>query len=138
MYAVGVTGDFTAIHSMVGDVPPEEKEPHPHGYRLEWTLWVEKLDERGFSLDISVLERIRDELFSDMAGKVLNDISWFKEKTTSLEYLCGYVFESLQSAVNGAMEKSDTGRISRMEVRIWENEHAWAGVDGGFSTVRSR
>ena len=138
MYKVGVTGNFTAVHALVGDVPVEEKEPHPHNYYLEWTLWITNLDERGFSLDISLLETIRDELFSSMSGKVLNDLAWFREKTTSLEYLCTYMFESLLKSVRKSMEVADVQRISKMETKVWENENAWAAVNDCFENGRSR
>ncbi len=137
MYKVGVTGRFTAIHSLVGDVPPEEKVPHPHDYYLEWCMQVTDLDVRGFSLDISVLEGIRDRMFAYMAQKVLNDIDWFDGKTTSLENLCGYVFESLVASLREHMERAEVERISRMDVRIWENEYAWAGLEDALVDDRS-
>lgn len=137
MYKVGVTGRFTAIHSLVGDVPPEEKKPHPHDYYLEWCLHVADLDARGFSLDISVLEAIRDRMFGFIAERVLNDIEWFKGKTTSLENLCGYLFESLSSSLHKEMDRADVERISLMEVKIWENEYAWAGVENVLVSDRS-
>ena len=137
MYKVGVTGNFYATHSMSGDVPPEEKVPHRHAYRLEWTFRVVQLDERGFSLDISVLERLRDELFKDLTDTVLNDIPWFAGKTTSLEYLCAYVFEMLRIGVEEYLGSADSSRIDKMEIKVWENDHAWAGIEGVFSQERS-
>jgi len=138
MYKVGVTGDFVAVHALVGDVPPEEKTPHPHTYHLEWTLDVSALDERGFSLDISELERIRDEFFSETAGTVLNDIDWFKGKPTSLENLCEYAFDSLENAIMNSINSKETARISRMEVDIWEHDQAWAGIERALKPDRSK
>ena len=133
MYEVGVTGDFTAIHHMSGDVPPEETVPHQHNYQLEWNLWIKSLDERGYSIDISLLERIRDELAHGLKGKVLNDLDWFAGKTTSLESLCEHVYEKLHFGISKSLRELDLQRISRMEVRIWEHEHAWAGVEMDFT-----
>jgi 6-pyruvoyl-tetrahydropterin synthase len=137
MYKVGVTGEFTAVHSLVGDVSAEEKKPHPHNYYLEWTLWVENLDERGFSLDISLLEEIRDEFFHGMSRKVLNDIAWFEGKQTSLEYLCRYMFDTLSTSLRKFLNAADILRISKMETKVWENDSAWAAVNDLFDEGRS-
>ena len=77
MYKVGVIGLFSAIHSLVGDVAEEEKIPHAHDYKLEWVIDVDELDERGFSLDISVLEGVREELFKYLQDKNLNELEIF-------------------------------------------------------------
>ena len=128
MYKVGITGYFSAIHSLAGDVPEEEKLPHAHDYKLEWTLNVENLDERGFSLDISVLEEIRDDIFQILDGENLNENEFFKDIPVSLENLCNFTYMKFFNELSGRVGSDDLSRTSSMEVRIWENDQAWAGI----------
>ena len=128
MFKVGITGLFTATHSLAGDVPEHEKQAHSHDYKLEWTLEVEALDERGFSLDISVLEKIRDLFFTKLNGQNLNENAFFFRKPVSLENLCSYSYEALHSALLSRTGAEERDRIASMEIRIWENDQAWAGI----------
>lgn len=128
MYMVGVNGFFSAVHSLEGDVPEHEKEPHTHDYKLEWTLELKALDERGFSLDISVLEEIRDQLFKTYADQNLNEFPFFDSKPVSLENFSDFTYDKLYAALTRRIEHKDTERITAMEIRLWENNQAWAGI----------
>ena len=138
MYKVGVTGNFTAVHALVGDVPEEEKQPPPHAYLLAWILSVSELDDRGFSLDISILEEIRDQLFIDLEGCNLNDHDYFQKLSTSLENLCGFVSSSLLKELKKQSRDSDINRVAQMELRIWENDQAWAGIEIDMKSQNKR
>ena len=129
MYTVGVTGKFSAIHALVGDFG-EETIPHSHPYRLEWDFEIESLDENGFSLDISRLIAARDRLFSELNGKNLNKDPFFRDIQTSLENLCVYIANELLETL--APGPAELKRISRMNVRVWETEDAWAGYQKVF------
>lgn len=128
MYKVSVIGFFSAIHSLAGDVPEREKTPHPHDYKLEWILDVDRLDERGFSLDISLLEELRDAVFADVEGKNLNAHGYFDHKPVSLENLCAFIYGQLFKGLAQRIDDGDMERLSRMEIRVWENKQAWAGI----------
>lgn len=128
MYKVGVVGGFSAIHALAGDVPEEEKQPHAHEYKLEWDIEVNHLDERGFSLDISVLEKIRNALFIAIEGVNLNEHEYFKSRPVSLENLCEFVYKNLCTALIQWLSDVELKKISTMEIRIWENSQAWAGI----------
>ncbi|OQX29096.1 MAG: hypothetical protein B0D92_05470 [Spirochaeta sp. LUC14_002_19_P3] len=128
MYKVGVVGRFSAIHTLAGDVPEEEKHPHAHNYKLEWDIEVSQLDERGFSLDISMLEKIRDALFITVEGVNLNEHEYFKNKPVSLENLCEFVYKKLCTGLMQRLSGADLAKITAMEIRIWENSQAWAGT----------
>ena len=128
MYKVSVVGFFSAIHSLAGDVPEREKVPHPHDYKLEWILDIDQLDERGFSLDISLLEKLRDAVFADIEGKNLNAHEYFAHKPVSLENLCDFIYGHLFKELAQRIRDADMKRISCMEIRVWENEQAWAGI----------
>lgn len=124
MYTVGVNGEFSAIHSLVGDFG-DETIPHSHPYRLDWSFEVKQLDETGFALDISRLQAVRDELFNELNGKNLNKDPYFQDRQTSLENLCSYIAARLEELL--ALSPSDRNRLAVMEIRVWESDDAWAG-----------
>lgn len=132
-YRVGVRGNFTAIHALVGDVPEHEKTPHEHEYLLEWTFTLQSLDERGFSLDIALLERLRDALIHEIRGVNLNGLPYFSGVNSSLENLCGFFFQRLSQMLREELGDPDLKRIGEMEIRIWENDQAWAGLAGSVT-----
>jgi len=127
MYKVGVERDFEAIHALVGDVPEEEKHPHPHKYRIEWVFHITSLDQRGFSLDIALLERLLENQCGEIKGVNLNSLEYFKERNSSLENLCSFFTTTLRDKLIGELSGEDARRITSMEIKIWENDHAWAG-----------
>jgi 6-pyruvoyl-tetrahydropterin synthase len=130
MFTVGINGEFSAIHALVGDFG-DETLPHSHPYRLDWSFEVRRLDENGFALDISRLQAVRDELFQELNGKNLNKDPYFQDKQTSLENLCSYIAGSLEDLL--ALSSSDQKRLAGMEIRVWESDDAWAGYKKVFS-----
>ena len=129
MYKVGVTGNFSAIHALVGDFG-EETIPHSHPYRLEWDFSLTALDANGFSLDISRLQTVRDELFTALNGTNLNKEPFFREVQTSLENVCAYIAGELMTRLNPS--KGDLQRMASMSVTLWESDDAWAGFQQQF------
>lgn len=133
-YRVGVRGNFTAIHALVGDVPEYEKHPHEHEYLLEWLFTLHSLDDRGFSLDIALLEKIRDTHIAEIRGVNLNDLPYFSSVNSSLENLCGFFFQRLSALLKDQLTAEDLKRIEEMEIRIWENDQAWAGLSAPITS----
>ena len=136
MYRVGVKCHFTAVHILEGDVPEDERLPHSHEYVLEWIFDVTELDSRGFSLDIALLERQAEKLCSFIGGIKLHELDYFADRNSSLENLCAYLRDCLADGLREELREADLGRIGSMEVRIWENEGAWAGISGEFPAPR--
>jgi 6-pyruvoyltetrahydropterin/6-carboxytetrahydropterin synthase len=132
MYSVGVKQDFSAIHALVGDVDPEEKVPHPHEYTMEWRFRVKSLDHMGFSLDIAMLELTLGSLLRSIQDFSLNELPYFAELQTSLENLCRFFFDRLSTSLREQLRGDDISRIDSMHLRIWENENAWAGIEGNI------
>jgi 6-pyruvoyltetrahydropterin/6-carboxytetrahydropterin synthase len=123
MYRVCVTGSFSAVHSLVGDFA-EETIPHSHDYLLEWRYTVPSLDEQGFAVNIAHMEAARDEVFALVAGRNLNDEPFFRGRQTSIENLARYFSTTLEEHLRSkGFSRRD---IIENEVRLWENDHAWA------------
>jgi 6-pyruvoyltetrahydropterin/6-carboxytetrahydropterin synthase len=128
MFTTTITHDFEVHHFLRGDFGAES-QPHSHPYRLEWRIKNTRLDENGFATDIAWMEKIAEELLTPLKGQLLNDLPYFKSRQPSLENLCVYLWNNLDSQC-----KANKQHSSEMEIRIWENDHAWAAYSALTNT----
>ncbi len=123
MFATGISRSFTARHALRGDFGPESV-PHSHPYRIEWICRTPVLDGNGFSVDISLQERVLEDVLDSIDDRLLNDLPYFRDRQPSLENLAVYLSDHLRQRV--ARKGGDPSGIEEQEVRIWESETAWA------------
>jgi 6-pyruvoyltetrahydropterin/6-carboxytetrahydropterin synthase len=119
MYEVALNREFDAFHFLVGGDWGEENRPHSHHYKVEMLLAGENLDSFGYLLDITIVERIMDDMVEYFEGRMLNEMPEFKGLNPSIEHFCRIWCDSL-------LTKLETDRLAFVRVRIWENEIAWA------------
>lgn len=128
MYTLCAQRGFTARHYLVGGDWGSENQPHAHSYRIEIRLSAQDLDASGYLLDLAVLEPILDECVARYADQLLNDLDEFADLNPSLEHFarlfCARMLRQLGRQGFGSVE-----------VRIWENEIAWASYQEDFSCV---
>lgn len=126
MYALGLQRSFTARHYLTGGDWGPENLPHSHPYRVEIRLSASQLDEHGYLADLCRLEPILDDCTAAYREQVLNDLPEFEGLNPSIEHFarlfCTRFLQSLGSH-----------RFEVVEVRIWENEDAWASFRETFS-----
>lgn len=122
MYSAGVTRPLRARHYLVGDFG-DESVPHSHPYRIELICRSTELDENGFSTDIAAMEQVLEATLERIDDVLLNDLPWFTGKQTSLEHLARYLVEQLRRGLS----ERDAAPKEPLEIKIWENENAWAG-----------
>ena len=135
MYRVGIKRPFKASHFLAGDFE-DESRPHEHTYTADWIMEVDGLDENGFSVDIALMEELLEEVTTSVEGVLLNDLPFFENRQSSVEntaeYLSRELFEKL--AERGASLE----RLRRSEMRIWENDSAWASYATEDPSHRNR
>lgn len=122
MFRAGVSRPLRARHYLVGDFG-EESTPHSHPYRVEAISRTRALDENGFSTDIAAMEAVLEELLGSIDDVLLNDLPWFTSRQPSLENLAIYLAERLREG----LAAREAAPEEPLEIRIWENESAWAG-----------
>ena len=119
IYALGVNTDFSAQHYLVGgDFGPVD-ELHAHDYRVEVVLEGDELDEHGFLVDIVRVKAELERLVERYRDATLNELPELAGVNPGLEALSRVFAESLRDGL-------DTGALSALAVKIWENERAWA------------
>ena len=122
MYTLEVRRDFVAQHYLIGGDFGPENDRHSHHYLLELHLRGEELDELGYLVDITEVERVLDATVERYRDHTLNDLDEFDGLNPSIEHFCRIVWKRLE-------EQLPVERLSGMEVRMWENEIARAGYE---------
>jgi len=122
MYALSVRRDFSAEHFLIGGDWGAENAPHTHAYRLEVELEGDSLDQHGYLLDIVDLEARLEAIVARYSGRRLNDLPEFSGLNPSLEHFARLVCQALA-------EGATAPNLSRLRVRLWENEIAWASYE---------
>ena len=126
-YALGVNTEFTAKHYLVGGDFGPEGELHAHDYRVEVVLEGDQLDEHGFLVDIVRVKAELARLVDRYRDAILNDLPELEGKNPGCEEFSRVFAESLR-------DRLETGRLSNLTVKIWENPEAWAQCRLALST----
>jgi len=122
VFSTGVSRPLRARHFLVGDFG-DESVPHSHPYRIELVCTSAALDSNGFSTDIAVMESVLEGVLAEIDEVLLNDLPYFERRQPSLENLALYLVEELRAQLTAR----SAAPSQPLEIRIWENEHAWAG-----------
>jgi 6-pyruvoyltetrahydropterin/6-carboxytetrahydropterin synthase len=119
MYAVAVTVDLIAQHSLIGGDWGAENQLHSHPYVLELQLEGEQLDRHGYLVDIVDVERALDQVRATYRDHTLNELAPFAGLNPSLEHFARIVCESLS-------DRLPASNLSAVTVKLWESRTAWA------------
>jgi len=123
LYQLCLLREFTARHYLVGGDWGSENREHAHRYKLEWELGAVVLDDDGFLIDLTVLEKALVHIVEGITDQVLNDLPAFRERNPSLERFAHYLSDQLV----GFLDQADpTARIQHSIIRLWESHSAWA------------
>ncbi len=125
MYTLALQRDFTASHFLIGGDWGDENHLHNHSYRVEVHLIGRRLDVHGYLVDLDHLEAILERCVSRYRGQTLNTLQEFQGINPSLEHFAKRFFDAL-------FQEMDRDRLDGGEIRIWENEAAWASYQETF------
>jgi 6-pyruvoyltetrahydropterin/6-carboxytetrahydropterin synthase len=120
MYRVAVRKDFIAQHYLVGGDWGAENLVHSHHYVLELELTGETLDQHNYLVDIVDIDNQLKEQVDYYRDRTLNDLVEFKNTNPSLEHFARVLCEALSGGIVA-------DNIRGVNVRLWENDLAWAG-----------
>jgi 6-pyruvoyltetrahydropterin/6-carboxytetrahydropterin synthase len=120
MYRVAVRKDFIAQHYLIGGDWGAENQPHSHHYVLELELVGDSLDQHNYLVDIVNIETKMNDQIASYRDHLLNDLPEFRDKNPSLEFFARLLCEALARTILPP-------HIRMINVRLWENDFAWAG-----------
>lgn len=119
MYTVAVKRDFIARHYLIGGDWGSENQLHAHHYQVELQLYGEELDRHGYLVDIVEIEAVLDALAKHYRDRTLNELAEFKDLNPSIEHFSRILCKTLDAHIQAS-------NIRSLQVKIWENEIAWA------------
>jgi 6-pyruvoyltetrahydropterin/6-carboxytetrahydropterin synthase len=125
MYQLALQRAFIAQHYLIGGDWGAENQPHSHPYRLEVRLSGPELDPHGYLVDLDQLEQILTELVTRYQDRLLNEMPEFDQLNPSIERFAKIMCERL-------LDKMGLHRFRSVEIRLWENEIAWASFRKDF------
>jgi 6-pyruvoyltetrahydropterin/6-carboxytetrahydropterin synthase len=118
-YRVAVQRDFIAQHYLIGGDWGPENQLHSHHYEVELLLEGETLDQHGYLVDIVDVENALDEVVGRFRDKALNDLPDFSGLNPSIEHFSRIICTALSNRIKAP-------NVGAVQVKIWENEIAWA------------
>ncbi|WP_299024992.1 6-carboxytetrahydropterin synthase [uncultured Thermanaerothrix sp.] len=122
MYRVGVSRSFIAQHYLIGGDWGDENLPHSHHYRIDVEVSGEHLDSHFYLVDIVALETALEAQVARYRDRLLNDLPEFAGVNPSLEFFARLLCQNLTNNL-------PTKGLSRLCVRLWEHENAWAAFE---------
>jgi 6-pyruvoyltetrahydropterin/6-carboxytetrahydropterin synthase len=123
MFTITLSKEVVAHHILPLEGP--EGMRHSHAYRIQVEVAGPRLDEKGFLMDISSLERFLEAQLSRFRDRTLNDMEEFSGMVPTLETFCHVIWTILSKNI-------DTEKLEDMTVTIWESGTACASYRKGF------
>jgi 6-pyruvoyltetrahydropterin/6-carboxytetrahydropterin synthase len=119
MFRLSVSRDFVAQHFLTVPDPGPEGEVHSHHFEVAVRFAGPDLNEYGYLVDIDAVDAALDRLESRYRDALLNDLPEFEDANPSVERFARVFGDRF-------VEHVPTDHPTRLTVRMWEDEDAWA------------
>ncbi|MDX9801440.1 MAG: 6-carboxytetrahydropterin synthase [Spirochaetia bacterium] len=116
---------FISRHFLIGGDWGDENTIHSHPYEIELRIKGNILDRHNYLTDLVMVQEILDETVSCYNDRLLNDLPPFADTNPSLEIFSRILAEEISG-------KLDSASLISIEVRLWENDSAWASWEKTF------
>jgi 6-pyruvoyltetrahydropterin/6-carboxytetrahydropterin synthase len=126
MYTLMVQRDFIAQHFLTVPNCGPENEWHSHHFALEVLLEGPALNEHGYLVDIVDVKDAISAIVDRYEDATMNDLPEFENRNPSIEHFSRIVCHSFQDRI-------DTSNLSRITIKIWEDDEAWASYQTDIS-----
>lgn len=117
MYKLTIRSHFDAAH-FLANYEGGCEELHGHTYRVEVVAQGEELDKAGIVCDFKHLKKAVSEVMSQVDHKNLNEVSPFKETSSTTENLAKHFFYQLKQVL--------PKKVDLKEVTVWESDNTSA------------
>lgn len=114
MFTLIVKDSFSAAHRLE-HYKGKCEALHGHNYAVEAFFSGERLNKDGMLVDFTVLKTYLKGVLDTLDHKYINEVPFFREKTSSSEHVAVYIYGELKSRLK------EEG-VSLKEVRVWESE----------------
>ncbi len=122
MYTLAVRRNFIARHFLIGGDWGPENYPNSHHYLLELQLSGRELDQHGYLVDITEVEKNLDGIIDHFKEQMLNELPEFAGLNPSIEHFARILAASLN-------ERLQAPGLAGLKVVLWENDSAWTSYE---------
>ncbi|KXB06666.1 hypothetical protein AKJ52_01840 [candidate division MSBL1 archaeon SCGC-AAA382C18] len=122
MHTIGLKKQCKAKH-FLPDQKGKENDIHSHKYTIEVIFSGEKINKKGYLLDINELNKILEKIFEKFENNILNELPEFRNINPTLENFSKILWRLIGKEL-------ETENISTLKVKIHESEDAYASYGG--------
>ena len=130
MYAVEVRDRIMIAHSLPDPFFGPAQSMHGATFVIDVAFFRAELTTQNVVVDIGAALRELSKILQPLAYKNLDTLPEFKDKLTTTEFLCRYVFDAMaRAAMSGALGP-DAGGLAKIRVTLHETDLARAWFEG--------
>ncbi len=130
MFAVEVRDHVMIAHSLPSPVFGPAQGVHGATFVVDAAFYTEDLDENGLVVDIGLATQALADVLAPLRYANLDEVSQFKGKITTTEFLCHHIWLQLKEATTST-DLGNGGRVKRIRVQLHESHVArgWYEAD---------
>jgi 6-pyruvoyl-tetrahydropterin synthase len=129
MFAVEVRDHIMIGHSLPAEVFGPAQGMHGATFTVDAAFFAHEIDAHGLVVDIGLATEVLAEVLAPLKYQNLDELPELKDKFTTTEFLCGYIFDQMAKWVrNGKL--SDGGRVKKLRITLQESHVARAWFEG--------
>ncbi len=130
MFAVEVRDHMMIAHSLPSPVFGPAQGMHGATFVVDAAFYTKDLNENGLVVDIGLATEALAQTLAPLRYANLDEVPAFKEKITTTEFLCYYIWEKLREVAKSS-GLGDNGRVKRIRVQLHESHVArgWYEAD---------
>lgn len=132
MFRLCVRDHFMIAHSFKGDIFGPAQRTHGATYVVDVIFQRPELDQDGLVIDIGLASETVKEVLAGYNFYNLDDISAFRGKNTTTEFMAKVVFDQLAEGIKAGKMGTTAQGITHMEVKLHESHVAWASYEGAL------
>lgn len=123
MFSVIIRDHVMIAHSLKSEAFGPAQNLHGATYVVDAEFKSPALDENNIVIDIDIATKELQKALAPMKYQNLDDLSQFKAKLTTTEFLAKYIHEQIATAVQGKF-------AGILKVTLGESHVAWASYEG--------
>ncbi|AQU81627.1 MULTISPECIES: 6-pyruvoyl trahydropterin synthase family protein [unclassified Halomonas] len=132
MYRLCVRDHFMIAHSFKGEIFGPAQRTHGATYVVDVVFQRPGLDQDGLVIDIGLASETVKEVLADYNFQNLDEVSEFKGRNTTTEFMAKVIFDQLASAIKAGRMGITAQGLTHMEIKLHESHVAWASYEGAL------
>jgi 6-pyruvoyl-tetrahydropterin synthase len=130
MYALEVRDRIMIAHSLPDPFFGPAQGMHGATFVVDVAFFREELTKQNVVVDIGAALDVLSKTLKPLAYKNLDELPQFKDKLTTTEFVCRYVFDAVAKAARDGALGPDGKGLAKLRVTLSETDLARASFEG--------